>query len=329
MSEKQSIRTAVLVTGGAGYIGSVTCKALARAGYLPVVFDNFCRGHRSAVKWGPFERGDVGDRAALTAAMKKHGVIAVLHFAAFAYVGESMHAPEMYFENNVVNSLNLLEAMRECGLKNIVYSPSCATYGIPTKIPIDEDHPLCPINPYGETKRMVESALRWYDVAHGFRYIALRYFNAAGADPEGEVGECHDPETHLIPLAIAAALGRRSHVDIYGTDYPTPDGTAVRDYLHVADLAQAHVLALGALLAGHDSDVFNLGTGQGNSVREVMAAVERCTGVKGFSRIGPRREGDPPMLVADARKANARLNWQPTLSDIDTVVRTALDWHRR
>jgi UDP-glucose-4-epimerase GalE len=321
------MKPAVLVTGGAGYIGSVTCKALARAGYMPVVYDNLSRGHRWAIKWGPLEEHDLNDREALSAALRTYKPVAVLHFAAYAYVGESMTAPELYFQNNVVNSLTLLECMRECGVATIVFSSSCATYGLPVEVPIKDSHPQNPINPYGETKRAVEAALYWYGVAHGLKWTALRYFNAAGADAEGEVGEDHSPETHLIPLAIEAALGLRSHVEVYGTDYPTADGSAIRDYIHVSDLADAHVRALDYLLESGESRAFNLGTGRGYSVRDVVKAVEHATGIEGISRNAERRPGDPPELVADASTAVEVLRWQPQCSDLNTIVRTALDWH--
>ena len=275
----------------------MTCKALARAGYLPVVYDNLSRGHRWAVKWGPLEEHDLNDRKALCATFRTYKPVAVLHFAAYAYVGESMIAPDLYFQNNVVNSLTLLECMRECGVGTIVFCSSCATYGLPVEVPITDSHPQNPINPYGESKRAVEAALHWYGVGYDLKWTALRYFNAAGADPDGEVGEDHLPETHLIPLAIEAALGLRSHVEVYGTDYPTPDGTAIRDYVHVTDLGDAHVRALDYLLRGGESRAFNLGTERGYSVRDVVSAIERATGIEGISRNAERRAGDPPELV--------------------------------
>lgn len=316
----------VLVTGGAGYVGSHACKALFRAGYLPVAYDNLSRGHREAVRWGPLVEGDTADRARLLAAIRQHQIGAVLHFAAFAYVGESVADPALYYRNNLVGSLALIEAMRESGVTKIVFSSTCATYGVPDAVPIPESARQVPVNPYGETKLAVERALRWYE-AHGLRSVALRYFNAAGADPEGEIGERHDPETHLIPLVLEAALGKRAGVEIYGTDYPTPDGTAIRDYVHVADLAAAHVLALDHLAAGGESLRLNLGTGSGHSVREVIAAAERISGRRVPFRAAPRRPGDPPVLVADARLAAERLGWQPRLSDLDTILGTALAWH--
>ena len=242
----------VLVSGGAGYIGSHACKALAKAGYTPVTLDNFVYGHRWAVKWGPLVEGDLADDALVRRVFDEYDIDAVIHFAAYAYVGESMNEPGKYFRNNVVNTIKLLDAMLECGVGSIVFSSTCATYGLPVRVPIDEQHPQQPINPYGESKLFIERALHWYSVAHGIKAAALRYFNAAGADPDAEIGEDHDPETHLIPLVIQTALGQRSHVDIFGSDYPTPDGTAIRDYIHVTDLAKAHVQALEKLQSGSE-----------------------------------------------------------------------------
>lgn len=319
----------ILVTGGAGYIGSHACKALARAGYEPVAYDNLSRGHRDAVRWGPFVEGDLADRDLLAATLRRCRIAAVMHFAAFAYVGESVERPELYFRNNVVNSLGLLEAMVEAGVKDIVFSSTCATYGVPESLPIRESTPQRPVNPYGETKLMVERALHWFGEAHGLRHAALRYFNAAGADPEGEIGEDHEPETHLLPLILYTALGRRPHIDIYGTDYPTPDGSAIRDYIHVQDLAEAHVLALAHLAKGGASLALNLGTGEGHSVRQAIAAAERVTGRKIACREAPRRAGDPPILVADATRARAELGWVPRHSDLDSILSSAWAWHLR
>ncbi len=243
----------ILVTGGAGYVGSHACKALAAAGYRPVVYDNLSRGHRAAVRWGPLVEGDLHDTARLAAALREHQVTAVMHFAAFAYVGESMTEPETYYRNNVGGTLALLAAMREAGVARIVFSSTCAVYGMPEHLPIRETTPKAPLNPYGETKLSIERALHWYAGAYGLRYMALRYFNAAGADPDCEIGEDHEPETHLIPRVLRAASGRGEPVEIYGTDYPTPDGTAIRDYIHVSDLADAHLRALGHLAAGGGS----------------------------------------------------------------------------
>jgi UDP-arabinose 4-epimerase len=323
----------ILVTGGAGYVGSHACKALAAAGYRPIVYDSLSRGHQSAVKWGPLIEGDLHERDRLVAAMRAHRVEAVMHFAAFAYVGESVGCPELYYRNNVVGTLSLLDAMREAGVATIVFSSTCAVYGVPETVPIRETTAKAPLNPYGETKLAIERVLHWYGAANnaalGLRYAALRYFNAAGTDPDGEVGENHEPETHLIPLILRAALGRGDPLQIFGTDYPTRDGTAIRDYIHVTDLADAHVRALARLAAGSESMELNLGTGSGHSVREVIAAVERVVGRPVPCREAPRRPGDPPELVADAALARERLGWHPRHSDLDTIVRTALTWETR
>ncbi|HEV8016620.1 MAG TPA: UDP-glucose 4-epimerase GalE [Stellaceae bacterium] len=319
----------ILVTGGAGYIGAHACKALAKAGYEPVAYDNLVYGHKEAVRWGPFVEGDVGDRTRVAETIRRHGIGAVMHFAAFAYVGESVTQPEKYFKNNVVNTLSMLEAMRACGVQAIVFSSTCATYGLPESMPIREDTPQHPVNPYGETKLIVERALHWYGIAHELRHVALRYFNAAGADPDGEIGEDHQPETHLIPLILDAAAGRRAQIDVFGTDYPTPDGSAVRDYIHVQDLADAHVRALAYLADGGTSCALNLGTGTGHSVRETIAAARRVTGRPIPSRDSARRAGDPPVLVADATRARATLGWTPTLGALDQIIGTAWAWHQK
>jgi UDP-glucose-4-epimerase GalE len=319
----------ILVTGGAGYVGSHACKALAASGYLPVVYDNLSRGHREAVRWGPLVAGDLHDCAKLAAAFRVHRISAVMHFAAFAYVGESMVDPERYYRNNVGGTLALLAAMRAAGVGQIVFSSTCAVYGVPDRLPIRETAAMMPLSPYGETKLAIERALHWYGAAYGIRYAALRYFNAAGADPAGEIGEDHEPETHLIPLVLRAALGRGGIVEIYGTDYATPDGTAIRDYIHVSDLADAHVRALADLAGGGASLALNLGTGFGCSVREVIAAVERVGGRAVPQRPVARRLGDPPALVADAALARSRLGWRPQYSDLDTIIRTALAWESR
>jgi UDP-arabinose 4-epimerase len=319
----------VLVTGGAGYIGSHACKSLARAGYRPVAYDSLIRGHREAVRWGPFVDADLADFDRLADAFKRFEVAAVMHFAAFAYVGESMTNPELYFRNNGYNSLRLLEAMRAAGVRHIVFSSTVAIYGNPDRVPIPESAPQRPVNPYGESKLMVERMLHWYGAAHGFTYAALRYFNAAGADMDAEIGEDHEPETHLIPLVLQAALGRRPRIDVLGTDYPTPDGTAIRDYIHVQDLAEAHVKALAHLLRGGGSLELNLGTGVGHSVREVIAAAERVTGRRIPQRETGRRPGDPPVLVAEASRTREVLGWVPTLSALDTILASAWAWHNR
>jgi UDP-glucose-4-epimerase GalE len=318
----------ILVTGGAGYIGSHTCKSLHHAGFNPVTFDNLVYGHREAVRWGPFIEGDLSDKALLENTLVEHGIEAVIHFAAFAYVGESMEQPQKYFENNVVNSLNLLAAMHAAGIGHIVFSSTCATYGIPEHVPIDESHPQQPVNPYGESKLFVERVLKWHGVAHGLKSAALRYFNAAGADADGEIGEDHEPETHLVPLVIQAALGLREQVSIFGTDYPTPDGTAIRDYIHVTDLGDAHVRALEHLLGGGESLALNLGTGRGYSVRDVITSVENVSGRTVPVINAPRRPGDPPELVADAAAARQKLGWEPQYSGLDHITKTALDWHQ-
>jgi UDP-arabinose 4-epimerase len=319
----------ILVTGGAGYVGSHACKALARAGYRPVAYDSLIRGHREAVRWGPLVQADLADAKRLTDTIKRFEVAAVLHFAAFAYVGESVEEPGLYFRNNVANTLTLLEAMRTSAVRHIVFSSTCATYGVPERVPITESAPQRPVNPYGESKLMVERMLHWYGAAHGFTHAALRYFNAAGADPEGEIGEDHEPETHLIPLVLQAAMGQRARIDVLGTDYPTPDGTAIRDYIHVQDLADAHVRAVQLLLRGGLSITVNLGTGAGHSVREVIAAAERVTGRRVPRREAPRRFGDPPVLVADPSRARELLGWRATHSDLDTILKTAWAWHSR
>lgn len=317
----------VLVTGGAGYIGSHACKALAQAGHLPVALDNLAEGHRWAVRWGPLVEGDLCDLNLVRRALREYEIAAVMHFAAHAYVGESMRAPGKYFHNNSVKSLGLLETLVECGVEAFVFSSTCATYGLPQRLPIDEAHPQHPVNPYGESKLFVEKALRWYERAHGLRSMTLRYFNAAGADPEDGIGEAHEPETHLIPLAILTALGRRSHLDVYGADYPTPDGTAIRDYVHVTDLAAAHVLALNRLLAGGASAALNLGSGQGCSVLQVLDAVSEAAGRTIPVRKSPPRPGDPPVLVADAGRARELLGWAPCCSDLETIIHSAWRWH--
>jgi UDP-arabinose 4-epimerase len=320
--------TAILVTGGAGYIGSHTCKALAHAGFEPVTYDNLGRGHREAVRWGPLVVGELADQVSLVQAMRRHQVAAVMHFAAYAYVGESVTAPELYFRNNVSNSLVLLDAMREAEIRHIVFSSTCATYGMPDRIPIAEDTPQQPVNPYGESKLMIERMLHWFGEAHGLCHAALRYFNAAGADPDGEIGEHHEPETHLIPLVLQAALDPNKPISIFGTDYPTPDGTAIRDYIHVRDLAEAHVLALEYLRTTGKNLAVNLGTGQGHSVREVIDAAERVTGRTIARREMPRRPGDPPRLVADPGRARTTLSWSARHSGMDEIIAHAWAWHQ-
>jgi UDP-glucose-4-epimerase GalE len=317
----------ILVTGGAGYIGSHTCKALAKAGFQPVVIDNLETGHLSAVKWGPFVEGDVSDQALVDQVLADYQIQAVIHFAAYAYVGESMNSPDKYFANNVSGTLVLLDALLKRGIASLVFSSTCATYGAPSYLPIDEAHPQQPVNPYGDSKLFVERILNWYGQAFGLRSIALRYFNAAGADAECEIGENHDPETHLIPLVIQAAMGLREHIDVFGTDFATQDGTAIRDYIHVEDLASAHVRALQHLLGGGSSLQLNLGTGRGYSVREVIDAVQAHSGREVASRDCDRRPGDPAELVANAGRAHQLLDWEPRHSSLQNIVATAWRWH--
>ncbi len=319
----------VLVTGGAGYIGSHTCKALAHAGYMPVTYDSLTRGFRHAVRFGPLVVGDIGDRAALDAALAEHKPSAILHFAAMAYVGESVTDPLLYYRNNTAGALVLIEAALAASIDKLVFSSTCATYGVPNVLPIDEDTPQVPINPYGRSKRMVEQMLQDVGAATPLRSVSLRYFNACGTDPEGEIGENHDPETHLLPLAINAALRLGPALQVHGNDYPTPDGTCIRDYIHVADLADAHVRALAYLENGGTTTALNLGTGAGFSIREILRAVEAVLGVPVPHQFGPRRPGDPPSLVALAEKARDVLGWKPKYSDIETIVRTAAHWAQR
>ncbi|WP_295384901.1 UDP-glucose 4-epimerase GalE [uncultured Thiodictyon sp.] len=318
--------TPILVTGGAGYIGSHTCKALARAGYLPVVYDNLVYGHDWAVQWGPLERGDLLDGARLAAVIARYRPVAAIHFAAYAYVGESVTDPAKYYANNVGGTLSLLAALRAAAVGRLVFSSTCATYGVPERLPLDERHPQRPVNPYGHSKRMIEQVLRDYDRAYGLRSIALRYFNAAGADPDGDLGEDHTPETHLIPLVLRAALDPAAPVSLHGDDYPTPDGTCIRDYIHVSDLADAHLRALAALERRAPTAAYNLGTGRGHSVLEVLAAARRVTGCDIPVVVGPRRAGDPPELVADAALAGVELGWQPQFTDLEATIATAWDW---
>jgi UDP-arabinose 4-epimerase len=319
----------VLIVGGAGYIGSHTAKALAQAGIEPIVFDNLSSGHRWALRWGTFEEGDLADPGSIAAVFKRHQIHAVIQFAALIQVGESVRDPRRYFRGNVVNTLNLLDAMVDAGVGEIVFSSTAAVYGDPLRVPISEDHPLSPVSPYGDTKLIVERILQRYGEAYGLRAAVLRYFNAAGADPEGEIGEAHDRESHLIPLAIQAALGRRDPLDVYGSDYPTPDGTAVRDYVHVVDLAQAHLLALRHLAAGHASFTANVGTGRGHSVQEVIAAVEKVSGLPVPRRLVARRAGDAPVLLADPTHIKALLGWRPDHPDLETMVVHAWRWENR
>jgi UDP-glucose 4-epimerase len=317
---------AILVTGGAGYIGSVTVAALLARGEQPVVVDNLVYGHREAVPAGvPFYKGDIGDADAIGRVAAEHTITACMHFSAYAYVGESVEHPKKYFHNNVIQTVRLLDKLIELGVRHFVFSSTCATYGEPQYTPIDEVHPQQPTNPYGWTKLMVEQVLRAYDTAYGLRFAALRYFNACGAT--AELGEDHDPETHLIPLVLAAAAGKRESVSIFGDDYPTPDGTAVRDYIHVSDLADAHILALDHLKNGGASDAFNLGNGSGYSVKEVIDTARRVTGREIAANAAPRRAGDPSKLVADAARARDILGWQPRISSLEQIIESAWAWH--
>jgi UDP-arabinose 4-epimerase len=319
----------ILISGGAGYIGSHTAKLLSRAGFEPVVYDNLSAGHRWAVKWGPLIEADLSDEARLKQVLIEHNVTAAIHFAAHAYVGESVRDPRRYFENNVTNTLNFLNTLLDAGIPNIVFSSSCAVYGDPQNLPISESHAKLPVNPYGESKLFIERVLEWYGRAYGLRWAALRYFNAAGADPEGELGEMHAPETHLVPRLIEAALGRLESVEVFGVDYPTKDGTAVRDYVHVSDLAEAHASALQHLVSSGESFSANLGTGRGASVREVISAVERVSGKTIQTKVAPRRTGDPAMLIADPASAERILGWRAKYSSLENIVSTAWNWHDR
>jgi UDP-glucose-4-epimerase GalE len=317
----------ILVTGGAGYIGSHAVRLFLARGHDVWVYDNLSEGHRRAV---PAERlivGDLSEVPRLDNALVMHRIEAVVHFAAFAYVGESVRDPGKYYQNNLVNTLGLMECMRRNGVGRMVFSSTCATYGVPERVPITEDEPQRPINPYGAGKLAVERALADYAAAYGWGYAALRYFNAAGASPDGTIGEDHDPETHLIPLVLEVALGRRPHIEVFGTDYPTPDGTCIRDYIHVDDLAEAHLLALEALPSGKGL-CLNLGTGRGYSVREVIRTAEEVTGKPVAVKEGPRRPGDPPVLVAAAEKAQRELGWRPRYTELRPIVETAWNWLR-
>ena len=317
---------AILVTGGAGYIGSVAVDDLVDAGESVVVLDNLSRGHRDAVNADAvFFQGDIGDRKLVDRICREHGVTAVMHFSAFAYVGESVERPDIYYQNNVIQTAILLDALRECGVKHFVFSSTCATYGEPLAVPIDETHPQHPTNPYGQTKLMVEQILKDYDRAFEMKFIALRYFNACGATKKRF--ERHDPETHLIPLVLDVAAGKREYVSVFGDDYPTPDGTAVRDYIHVSDLSDAHVLALKHLQSSGGSDVFNLGNGSGFSVLEVIDAAKRVTGKNVPYKFEARRAGDPSKLVANASKAASILGWKPQHTDLDSIIESA--WRLR
>jgi UDP-glucose 4-epimerase len=318
----------VLVVGGAGYIGSHTCLDLANKGYKPVVFDNFSNGHREFVKWGPAEEGDIRDRARLDEVLAKHKPSAILHFAALIEVGESVKDPVAFYDNNVIGTLTLLSAAQAAGIDAFVFSSTCATYGLPQSVPLDETHRQVPINPYGRTKYIVEQALADYDQYKNFRSVVLRYFNAAGADFEGRIGEWHQPETHAIPLAIDAALGRRQGFKVFGSDYETRDGTCVRDYIHVLDLADAHVRAVQYLLDGGSSVALNLGTGTGTTVKELLGAIEDVSSKPFPVEYIGRREGDSHTLVANNDKARDVLGWVPQY-DLSQIIQSAWNWHAR
>mgnify|MGYP006287221205 CR=1 FL=1 len=321
-------KTTVLITGGAGYIGSHANCFLSEKGYDTIVLDNLVYGHKDFVRWGVFVEGDISDSNLLDEIFRSYKVDAVMHFAAYAYVGESVADPAKYYENNVVGTLKLLDSMRRAGVDKFIFSSSCATYGVPEGIPITEDMPQKPINPYGRTKLYIEQAAKDYGVAYGLKSVMLRYFNAAGADPEGRIGERHAPETHLIPLVILSALNQDRTVSVFGDDYDTPDGTCVRDYIHVNDLASAHCLALEHLLQGGESDQFNLGNGQGFSVREILECTESIAGSVKYE-ISDRRPGDPPYLVGSSGKIRSKLGWNPEYTDIEQIITHAWQWHSK
>jgi UDP-glucose 4-epimerase len=319
----------ILVSGGAGYVGSHVVKELLRRSYSTVTLDNLSTGHRESVVGGEFVEADLRDLATLRDIFRKYPIEAVMHFAASCYVGESVKRPMKYYENNVLAGLNLLAAMVEAGVGYIIFSSTAAVYGNPLRIPIIEEHPQLPINPYGQTKSLFEDILRSHERVHGMRYVSLRYFNAAGADPEGDIGEIHDPETHLIPITLDAALGHVPHLEIFGSDYRTPDGTCIRDYVHVCDLADAHIRCLQNLLDGGPSSAYNLGAGQGYSVKQVVDAAERITGRTIPCVNSPRRPGDPPQLIASSDKIKRDLGWEPQHSAIERILSTAWEWQRK
>lgn len=319
----------ILITGGAGYIGSHAMLAAEAHGFTPVAFDNLSEGHAWAVPKGSLIKGHLSDPKALKTAFKKVKPTAVMHFASHCYVGESVTDPAKYYRDNLTNAMNLFQAMRDAKVWYFILSSTCATYGDPVQVPMSETHPQNPVNPYGDSKLMLERILTWYERAYGLKSTFLRYFNAAGADAEGRVGETHDPETHLIPLVLDAATGKRSNITIFGNDYPTPDGTCLRDYIHVSDLAEAHFLALELMMHRNKGDFFNLGTGKGYSVKEIIAGVERITGKTVPVVMGPRRAGDPPQLVADNRKATEILKWVPKHSGLENILTTAWNWHQK
>ena len=319
----------ILIVGGAGYIGSHMCKYLSQNGYKPIVLDNLVCGHRESVKWGPFIEGSMEDKALLNRILKEHEIAAVMHFAAFCYVGESVNDPGKYYRNNVAATLALLETIVENDILNFIFSSTCAVYGKPMEIPIKEDHPQYPINPYGRTKLMVEQIMDDFGEAYGLKSVSLRYFNAAGADPDGELGEDHRPETHLIPLVLQTALNRQETINIFGNDYPTNDGTCIRDYIHINDLAQAHLLALERLMSGNPGGPYNLGNGNGYSVKQVVDVARQVTGKPIPSNIVERRPGDPAVLIGSSEKAVKELGWRPQFTDLNTIIETAWEWHKK
>lgn len=316
----------ILVTGGAGYIGSHTCKALAASGYEPVTYDNLSRGHEWAVKWGPFVKGDIHDKELLKETIKKYKIDSIIHFAAFAYVGESCERPDLYYQNNVEGSINLFEAAKECNVKNIVFSSTCSVYGNGQRGSFKEEHPVNPINPYANSKYMVEQILRDYANKFKFNYAILRYFNAAGADIDGEIGEAHDPEPHIIPIALDAALNPLRVLKVFGQDYDTRDGTCVRDYIHVCDLADAHIRSLEKINSQNTALLLNLGSARGHTILELLHVIEKVTGLSVPYEIGARREGDPASLVATITRAKAELGWELKYSDLETIVSSAFNW---
>jgi UDP-glucose 4-epimerase len=319
----------ILIVGGAGYIGSHTNKLLHQKGFHTIVLDNLSRGHRELARWGTFIFGDLENRTLLQYIFRKYSIDVVMHFSAFAYIGESYNNPAIYYQNNVANTINLLNAMLEHDVRKFIFSSSCAIFGEPQYLPIDENHPKNPVNPYGWSKLMVEKILEDYDRAYDFKYVSLRYFNAAGADPDGKIGEIHQPETHLIPLVIEAALGKKETIEIFGTDYDTKDGTCIRDYIHVSDLADAHFCALDWLIKNNKSEVFNLGNGIGFSVREIVDAVREYSKADFKVVNTSRRPGDPAILISSSEKAKELLGWNPKVTDINDIIKTSWEWHKK
>lgn len=329
MIKKNNSSKKILITGGAGYIGSIVNKELNKKGYKTIVLDNLVYGHKDFVKWGEFIEGDLRDINLLDEIIKNDKIAAIMHFAAFAYVGESIKDPHRYYKNNVINTLRLLDIMLKHKVKHLIFSSSCAIYGNPIRIPIDENHPKKPINPYGWSKFIIEQILKDYENAYDLKYNTLRYFNAAGADPEVEIGEDHNPETHLIPNIMLALLGRKKNVEIYGNDYPTADGTCIRDFVHVVDLATAHILALEKLISENKSNFYNLGNEIGYSIMEVIKTIEKVTRKKVNYKISPRRAGDPHVLISNSEKIKKELEWKPQYQKLEVLVETAWNWHRK